>query len=185
REAPAVLKDVNRRGSAALHARTRGGDTRHRLREPRESRDASVVYRKYKAPAGSSKPTRAVPGGGGTGDGGNPPGTPSTPDVRSGPALRADFFLRLAVPARTPRTRSADCASKHRLGRPVRREIVHAVDVQNLRQLGAGAVHPALDRADSAAADLRRLFIGGAGRHHEDQGLALIGGQLRDRAEQF
>ena len=45
----------------------------------------------------------------------------------------------------------------------------------------ARAVDAALDRADRAAADLRRLLVGKAGRPDQDQRLALVVGKLRER----
>ena len=56
-------------------------------------------------------------------------------------------------------------------------EIIGALDRED-RPVGARTVDPALDRADGAAADLRRFLVGEAGGADQDQGLALVGGQL-------
>src|SRR5579862_9519063 len=49
-------------------------------------------------------------------------------------------------------------AGEDRLGRAVGADLANIVDVQNLSQAGAGAVHATLDRADRAVADLGRLL---------------------------
>src|SRR3984893_7096964 len=63
----------------------------------------------------------------------------------------------------------------------VRAEIVDAVDRQQIGKPRARAVDPALDRADRAAADRRRVLVGEAGRADEDKGLALVWRQLLKR----
>jgi hypothetical protein len=73
-----------------LGARALGG-----ARANRRLQGAPVAYRrpkKTKPRPAHAEPTRAVPGGGGTGGWGNPPGTCSTFDLPPGSAPWADFF---------------------------------------------------------------------------------------------
>ena len=59
------------------------------------------------------------------------------------------------------------------------------VDPQKLGQARARAVHAALDRADCAAANLRRLLVREALGPDEQKRLALIGGKLGKRGPEI
>ena len=58
-------------------------------------------------------------------------------------------------------------------------------DAEKLGEPRARAVHAALDRADRAAANLRRLLVGKALGADEQKRLALIGGELRQRVPEI
>jgi len=79
----------------------------------------------------------------------------------------------------------AAAAGQHGARGAVRPEIVDAVDRQEIGKARTRAVHPALDGADRAAADVRRVLIGEARGADQDQRLALIGRQLRQRGAKF
>src|SRR5215211_1796482 len=53
--------------------------------------------------------------------------------------------------------------------------VAAALPINGLGEPHAGAIDPALDGAQRAAADLGRFLIGKAGRAHQDEGLPLIG----------
>ena len=75
----------------------------------------------------------------------------------------------------------AAAAGQHRAGGAVRAEIVDAVDRQQVRKPRPCAVDPALDGADRAAANRRRVLVGEARSANQNQRLALIRRQLRQR----
>src|SRR2546430_13344803 len=104
--------------------------------------------------------------------GGTRPAIGSTFDAEAGSNAAAIFFKD------PPPARSAKSSAEHRLGGPVGGKILDPVDRQDLREAGARPVHPALDRADPAAADLRGFLVGGSGPHHQAQGFALVGTQF-------
>src|SRR6185503_17440273 len=58
----------------------------------------------------------------------------------------------------------------------IRAEILGAVDMQQLCQPCTRAIDARFDRADCATTDARSFLVGKSRRAHEDQGLALIGG---------
>ena len=114
-----------------------------------------------------------MPGGGGTGDGGNPPGTGSTWQLPVG-SDGARFFFFSSAAADPCAQMSRDGRSQHRLGGAIRTEIVNAVNGEELREARACSMHTAFDRAHPTAADFCRLLVGGSGSDDEDQGFALI-----------
>jgi hypothetical protein len=63
--------------------------------------------------------------------------------------------------------------------------MISALDREHRRQSVAGAVDPAFDGADSAAADLRGFLIGEPGGTNQDEGFALVGGQQFERPAEF
>src|ERR1700721_1830209 len=73
-----------------------------------------------------------------------------------------------------------DCA-----GGAVRPEIIDAVDGQKIGETGAGAINPALDGADRTATNSGGFFVRESRRPDQDQGFALIGRKLRQRAAKF
>src|SRR5262247_2079704 len=76
-------------------------------------------------------------------------------------------------------------ARQHCPGRPVGTEIVDAVDREELGETRPRAAHAALDGADRAFADLGGLLVGEARRTDQDQRLALVRRQLRQRRTKF
>ena len=76
-------------------------------------------------------------------------------------------------------------ADEHRTRGVIRPEVVDALDRQQLGKPAAGAVDAALDGADRAFADFGGLLVGKAGRADQDQRLALIRRQLRERRAEF
>src|SRR5262249_1972107 len=69
-------------------------------------------------------------------------------------------------------------AGVYRSARLIGREVRAVLDRQQLREPDPGAIDPAFDGADRAAADPCGLLIGKSGGPNQDQGLALIGGEL-------
>src|ERR1700733_7526457 len=76
-------------------------------------------------------------------------------------------------------------AGKHGARSAVGAEIVDAVDGKEIGKAGAGAIDAALDGADRAAADRRGVVIREAGSADQDQRLALVGRQFRQRGAEF
>src|SRR5690606_34112369 len=77
-------------------------------------------------------------------------------------------------------SRSGGVRSHHLRGDGVGAVIALAGDLQHLLKAAAGAADAALDRADGAIADLRRLLVGEAGGADQDDRLALV---LRQRLQ--
>src|ERR1043166_10219734 len=76
-------------------------------------------------------------------------------------------------------------AGEHRPGGDVRAKIVDVVDRQQTRETGARTIDAALDGADRAAANLGGFLVGEAGRADQDEGLALVVGELGERLMEF
>src|SRR5579862_5857518 len=66
----------------------------------------------------------------------------------------------------------ASAAGENGARRPVRAEIIDAVDGEQVGKPGAGAVDAALDGADRATANSRGVLVGEARGADQDQGLA-------------
>src|SRR4029078_11607935 len=64
-------------------------------------------------------------------------------------------------------------------------EVLVAVDMQQLGQPCTRAIDARFDRADCATTDARSFLVGKSRRAYEDQGLALIGRQLRQSLTEF
>src|SRR6202043_2202114 len=79
----------------------------------------------------------------------------------------------------------ASAAGKHGARRPVRTEIIDAVDGEQVGKPGAGAIDAALDGADRAAANPCAVLVGKARGADQDQSLALVRWQLRERSAEF
>src|SRR4029079_6186136 len=67
----------------------------------------------------------------------------------------------------------------------IRAEILGAVDMQQLCQPCTRAIDARFDRADCATTDARSFLVGKSRRAHKDQGLALLGRQLRQSLTKF
>src|SRR3981189_2109012 len=76
-------------------------------------------------------------------------------------------------------------AAEHRLELAVGAEIVDALDRHQLGQARAGAIDAALDRTDRAAANSSRFLVGKSRSADQDEGFALIRGQLGERGAEF
>src|SRR4051794_2724209 len=70
-------------------------------------------------------------------------------------------------------------------GEPVGTEVLDAVEAEELGETQAGAGDAALHRADGAVHDRRDVLVGQAGGADEEERLALVGGQLRQRDAQI
>src|SRR5580704_6756799 len=79
----------------------------------------------------------------------------------------------------------ASAAGEDRARRPVRPEIIDAVDGEQVCKPRAGAVDAALDGADGAAANPRGVLVGKARGADQDQGFALVRWQLGQRGAEF
>src|SRR5262245_31171374 len=79
----------------------------------------------------------------------------------------------------------AASAGEDGASRAIGPEVVDRVDRHELGETRAGAADAALDGADRTFADLGRLLVGEAGRTDQDQRLALIRRQLRQRRAEF
>src|SRR6266699_4168372 len=114
---------------------------------------------------------------------------------KSGPgsAGRSDWLMRKRPYQRPPRAcvlspapaaqeRNLTLVHEHRAHGLIGSEVIDAFDRQQLRQPSSRAIDAAFDRSDRAAADLRRLLIGKARSSNQDQGFALIRGQLGECA---
>src|SRR6266571_2959351 len=80
---------------------------------------------------------------------------------------------------------TATAAGEHGARGAVRAEIVDAVDGEEISQPRTGAIDPALDGADCATADRRRVVIREAGSAYQNKRLALICRQLGKRCAEF
>jgi len=82
---------------------------------------------------------------------------------------------------RLPPSPITGCVSHGGTGLLIGPEIAGALDRRDRRQSDPGTVDPALDRADGAPADLRRLFVRKSGGADQDAGFALLSRQLLQR----
>ena len=93
-----------------------------------------------------------------------------------------DFFESKSI-SRESSAASTGC--QHRAGRLIRTEIVGAVDGKQFGQSRSLAVDAALDGADRAVADRRRLLVGKTGRADENEGFAVVRRQFGQSGTEF
>src|SRR5882672_9019683 len=96
------------------------------------------------------------------------------------PPCVAAFFLVLLN-----RLKSPAAAADHGANRFIGPEILGAVDVEQGAEFRSRPVDAALDGADRAAANRRRVLIGEAGGADQDQRFALVLRELFERGAKF